>query len=308
MQTCADMRVQLKFLCVEVKARADVLPSEAYVYVMAQRGDAIDVTEPVLASEGLWSGEGETITLVSSEASQTELVAMLEASEETAGEDDTELATRTLRDTEVFGCFPPDATAVSLAPRWIELASCSQLGVDVRIQVILQVSERVAVVPQPSATAEKDTSEFTSVEDALACGSIPANGLQPSHLMIAARLPQIDAIEHIIRAHPGAAAGVYDEVQGTPLHVAARHGRAEAIPVLIAAGVDDARVDSLGRAPIHVGVLAGRGDAVAALLALERGRDIATKARDKKGFTPLEYATANGTCADVLRDIMEHRQ
>jgi ankyrin repeat protein len=75
----------------------------------------------------------------------------------------------------------------------------------------------------------------------------------------------------------------------TPLHLAAREGRGEAVAVLLEAGSDPAALTGTGVSPLHLAAAAGQVDAVRALI--EHGADV--DLRDTThGRTPLIFATA----------------
>jgi ankyrin repeat protein len=75
----------------------------------------------------------------------------------------------------------------------------------------------------------------------------------------------------------------------TPLHLAAREGRGEAVAVLLEAGSDPTALTGTGVSPLHLAAAAGQVDAVRALI--EHGADV--DLRDTThGRTPLIFATA----------------
>lgn len=76
---------------------------------------------------------------------------------------------------------------------------------------------------------------------------------------------------------------LYDQDEGTPLHIAASKGNLELVRVLVGAGAFvDARSGS-GRTPLHLACARGHAEAMCALL--DAGADVTARATD--GCTPL---------------------
>ena len=82
----------------------------------------------------------------------------------------------------------------------------------------------------------------------------------------------------------------------TPLHLASRDGRADAVAALLAAGSRPETLTATGVSAVHLAAQSGNTDAVRALL--ERGADVDRQdARAER--TPLIFATAKGRTAAV---------
>ena len=113
---------------------------------------------------------------------------------------------------------------------------------------------------------------------------------------------RIPTVDQLIGA--GADVDVRDQWSRTPLHYAARNGRADATAALIAAGADADARDSQDWTPLHYA--ADEGSAAVVKLLLEAGAEVDPV--NNQNATPLmEAVTAkSGTPEKVIRLLCEH--
>ena len=104
-----------------------------------------------------------------------------------------------------------------------------------------------------------------------------------------------------------AAAGADVSAEGndgySPLHLAARQGKAQTVATLIAAGAEVNARGKYGITPLHLAVGQGEAQTVATLIAA--GADV--NARDTEGDRPLYYAVAYGRNLDSRAEIVNSR-
>ncbi|KUL91459.1 hypothetical protein ZTR_01567 [Talaromyces verruculosus] len=87
-----------------------------------------------------------------------------------------------------------------------------------------------------------------------------------------------------------------------PLHVAARHGRAEICKILLNSGADLSARDGVGNTALHEAAASGSLETVRLLV--ENGADV--HAISKDGSTPLHSAATNHNTADVTDYLTKH--
>jgi ankyrin repeat protein len=124
------------------------------------------------------------------------------------------------------------------------------------------------------------------VEPPILHGSFPIAEPALSHAVIAG---DIAKVKEIIDA--GADVNAKDTLDRTPLHLAAFHGRAKIIDLLIAHGADVNARDLTATPPLHVAVIAGKQGAAVRML-LDRHADL--HAINEEGQTALHLAAATG--------------
>ena len=96
-----------------------------------------------------------------------------------------------------------------------------------------------------------------------------------------------------------------NEIKETPLHIAAKNGKVEALEALLKISDNDVyATDQSSYTPLHYGITASNRqvDAPEALLKTE---DINVNATDKDLKTPLHYAALKNHTA-AIRKLMEH--
>ena len=297
------MRVAARVL--RLAPSAGAVPPAAQVFVLAQRAEAVDVTDPLpwpAHGEAAWPAAAR-LALDDERANATDLVAMLDAAGDGVGgegDDDEELATGKVDDAELLRGIRADATSFKLAPRWVTLKAVSDRAINVRVEVEFEVTERK--VDETPVEAPKT---LPIGADAVRCGLPNAAPLTRGDAATAARLDDTTLLRRVLAEHPDAATAVGGPNQETPLHVAARHGAIDAANVLVAAGSDASAVDAHGRTPLHVATLAGHASAAEALLAAcgSTAVTLAAECIDSAGFAPLDYAAAHGTCAEAFRTV-----
>ena len=99
----------------------------------------------------------------------------------------------------------------------------------------------------------------------------------------------------------GADPGVRDvHSERTPLHRAARHGHADVVNTLLAAGADRECRDDTQRTPLHYAAYCGRAEVVNSLLAAGADREC----WDDTKMTPLHYAARHGH-AEVVSTLVD---
>ncbi|CAI7627825.1 unnamed protein product [Penicillium glandicola] len=87
-----------------------------------------------------------------------------------------------------------------------------------------------------------------------------------------------------------------------PLHVAARHGRAEICKILLKSGADLSARDGVCNTALHEAAASGSLETVRLLV--ENGADV--HAMSKDGSTPLHSAATNHNAADVTEFLIKH--
>jgi ankyrin repeat protein len=87
-----------------------------------------------------------------------------------------------------------------------------------------------------------------------------------------------------------------------PLHVAARHGRAEICKILLNSGADVSAQDGIGNTALHEAAASGSLETVRLLV--ENGADV--QAISKDGSTPLHSAATNHNAAGVTEFLTKH--
>ncbi|KAK4247683.1 hypothetical protein C7999DRAFT_41018 [Corynascus novoguineensis] len=123
------------------------------------------------------------------------------------------------------------------------------------------------------------------------------NGRTPLHLAVIGE-PNMALGEKEVAgllSEPQALFDARDRFARTPLHYAARNGRATFVELLLEKGAAIEAKDSIGRTPLHVAAWSGHVAAVKLLL--EKGTAI--EANDSIGRTPLHFAAKSGHVAAV---------
>ena len=111
-------------------------------------------------------------------------------------------------------------------------------------------------------------------------------GGTPLHL--AAKEGQAEVIPVLVKA--GADVNAKTDEGGTPFHLAAQEGHAEVIPVLVKAGADVNAKTSNGNTPLHFAAQEGHAEVIPVLV--KAGANV--NAKDNDGVTPLHSTAANG--------------
>ena len=315
-------------------AGAHGFPDAAQVFLLASRGPAsdpalfMDVTNPIPASQVTATTTPavleETLQLQWGDDAQrgggTQIVAMLDAAGDGVGgddDDDEELATAIIHDDDVRD-IRDDAASYALAPRWIRLKATSARNVDVRVELSVEVVlEKPTTVRQENFAAQRTTTTPSSSSSSAAALPLPdgsnavrcalpnAASISREDACKAASLADTTLLKRILQTHPDAATATYGTRAETALHAASRHGAAEGARVLLESGAQIEALDADGRTALHIAALAGHDDVAAVLLTAiaSANHDAAVRRADLSGFAPIEYAVANGTCADAFRSV-----